>query len=115
MHQAAEARDNNWQPTGEVLRKMVDACGTNDLRDLVHASHRPQGPSAAAIPSSQMLTSVRPGGGMAGDGRGWKPQRDFGSDGQHPTPGVAAADRVAEAFAQRDREELAERLAKQQR
>jgi len=115
MHQAAERRANSWQPSGEVLRKMVDACGTADLRDLVHASHRPQGPSTGGIPSSQTLTGVHPGGGARippGGGTGWARQREWGADGQHPTPGVAQADRIAEAFAQRDRAELSERLGK---
>jgi hypothetical protein len=111
MHQAAEARANSWRPTGEVLRKMVDACGTNDLRDLVHASHAPRTPTMAGIPSSQTVSGVRASGrGLPQVTPGWQQERRFGDTGQHPVPGVAAADRLMDEQDRRDREELAQKL-----
>jgi hypothetical protein len=115
MHQARERAANSFQFRPEILREMQNACGTADLRDLVHASHRPQGPSTGGIPSSQQLTGMRPGGGARippGSGTGWARQRDFGADGQHPVPGVAAADRLMDEQDRRDRRELAQRLGK---
>jgi hypothetical protein len=117
MHQAAERRANSWQMSGEVLRRHVEACSTRDIQDLVSASHRPLGPSASAVPSSQQLTGIRTGGpaSVPGSGTGWARQREWGADGQHPVPGVAAADRLMDEADRRDRLELAQRLAKQQR
>jgi hypothetical protein len=116
VHQMRERAANSFQFRPEILREMERACGTEDLRDLVHASRRPQGPSAGGIPSSQTLTSVRPGGGARvppGDGTGWAHQRDLGADGQHPVPGIAQADRLMDEQDRRDRAELAQRLAAQ--
>jgi len=106
MHQARERAANNFQFSPGVLKEMVAACGDADLKDLVHASHRPLGPSASAIPSSQQLSGIRTGGGPAnvpGSGTGWARQREWGADGQHPVPGVAAADRLMDAQDRRDR------------
>jgi hypothetical protein len=107
MHAAAEARANQFGTVSpEKRREMERACSTEDLRDLVHASHRPQGPSAGGIPSSQTLTGVHPGGGASippGGGTGWARQREWGADGQHPVPGVAAADRLMDEQDRRDR------------
>jgi len=102
MHQARECAANNFRFSPEIQREMNKACGTADLQDLVHASRRPQGPSVEAIPSSQTLISGRRGG-MAGDGTGWKPQRDWGANGQHPTPDIRNVDAVAEGFARREK------------
>jgi hypothetical protein len=106
VHQMRERAANNFQFSPQVLGPMVKACGTDDLRDLVHASHRPQGPSAGGIPSSQTLGGIHPGGGASispGSGTGWVKQREWGADGQHPVPGVAAADRLMDEADRRDR------------
>jgi hypothetical protein len=110
MHALAERRANNYVTLSpERRREMARACSTADLQDLVHASHRPQGPSAGGIPSSQQLTGVRAGGGAAvsGNGTGWREAAPL-----RPPPGTAMADRIVDEFDRRDRAELAERLAK---
>jgi hypothetical protein len=105
MHAAAEARANQFVTLSpERRREMEKACGTDDLRDLVHASHAPRGPSAEGIvPGSQLLTSVRAGGGS-----GWQREIPLG-----PQPGHRYIDRIADEFDRRDRVELAQRLAAQ--
>jgi hypothetical protein len=113
IHQARERAANSFQFSPSVLKEMVTACGTADLRDLVHASHAPHTPTMAGIPSSQTVSGVHPGGGARippGGGTGWVKQREWGADGQHPVPGVAQADRLMNEADRRDRKELAQRL-----
>jgi hypothetical protein len=113
MHQARERAANNFQFSPSVLREMVAACGTADLRDIVHASHAPQGPSAGGIPSSSTITSVHPGGGAniaPGGGTGWRDASPLG-----PQPGINHVDRLIDEQDRRDRVELAQRLAAQQK
>jgi hypothetical protein len=101
VHQARERRANSFRFSPAVQREMNAACGTNDLKDLVQASHRPQGPSSqGVIPSSQTLTGVRgPGRGFpAGDGAGWREATPLSNP-----PGVAQADRLMDAQDARDR------------
>jgi hypothetical protein len=104
VHQARERAANQFRFAPDIQRAMNAACGTNDLRDLVHASHRPQGPSAEAIPSSQTLTGVHaPGRGLGMNG--WRDATPLG-----PQPGINHVDRVAAEFERRDRAELAKKL-----
>jgi hypothetical protein len=101
MHQAAERRANSFQFRPEILREMQKACGDADLADLVHASHAPQGPSGqGVVPSTQMLTGVRPGGGS-----GWAREVPLG-----PQPGIRYVDAQIDA---QDRRDKAERIARQ--
>jgi hypothetical protein len=87
---------------------MREACAggvrDEDARDLVRASHRPNGPSSAgAIPSSQMVTCVRPGGGPArvpGGGTGWLDPVPIS-----PPPGIALVDALCIADDMRQRAE----------
>jgi len=78
VHQMRERAANNFQFRPEILREMTRACGDDDLRDLVAASHRPQGPSQGGVPSSSMISNVHPGGGMAGNGTGWRTAAPLG-------------------------------------
>jgi hypothetical protein len=109
VHQMRERAANNFQFRPEILREMEKACGTEDLRDLVHASHRPQGPSQGGIPGSSMITGVHPGGGASvpGGGTGWRTAAPLG-----PPPGINYVDRLVDEQDRRDREELAQRLGK---
>jgi hypothetical protein len=110
MHQAAERRANAFVTLSpERRREMERACSTEDLRDLVHASRRPQGPSIGGIPSSQTLSGVHPGGGASvpGGGTGWREAAPL-----RPPPGINYVDRLVDEQDRRDREELAQRLGK---
>jgi hypothetical protein len=100
VHQMRERAANAFQFRPEILREMQKACGTTDLRDLVHASHRPQGPSAGGIPSSQQLSGVHPGGGasISPGGTGWRDASPLG-----PPPGIRYVDAQLDAQDARDR------------
>jgi len=82
------------------------------MRDIATRDNRaPVGPSfEGAVPSSQFVTSVRPGGG-ANTG-GWQIERRFGEDGRHPTAHVAACDRLMDEQDRRDKAELKQKLAR---
>ena len=113
IHQMRERAANSFRFRPEIQAEMDRAWSPEDCRDINHASHAPQGPSQAGVPSSIQVTTVHPGGGSAsvpGGGTGWARQREWGSDGAHPVPGVAAADRLMDERDRRDRRELAERL-----
>jgi hypothetical protein len=113
MHQAAERRANAFVTLSpERRREMERACSTEDLRDLVHASRRPSGPSIGGIPSSQQLSGIHPGGGARfppGGGTGWRTAAPLG-----PPPGINYVDRLVDEQDKRDRAELVQKVAKQQ-
>lgn len=89
---------------------MVDAiknCGTDFIQDIVRDNRAPTGPSSQGIiPSSQVVSNVRVGGGAGppGGGTGWMKETPLG-----PPPGVAQADRLMDAQDRRDRAELIQR------
>jgi hypothetical protein len=89
-----------------LVRDTVGGVTDADARDIVRASHRPQSPGSA-IPSSQQLTGVHPGGGSASGGTGWVAPTPL-----RPPPGVAQADRLMDAQDAKDRAELIERDAR---
>ena len=98
MHQLREQNANAVPPwmrdavAGGVTDADAQGIGRRDCR-------APTGPSSGgAIPSSQQISAVR--------GTGWRNVPDFGADGQHPTPGVAAADRLMDAQDAIDRQKL---------
>jgi hypothetical protein len=82
-----------------------------DARADVRAFGFATGGPAPAIPEDRSKQVSRPN--SPGDGSGWRSDVPFGHNNQHPTPGVAAADRIADAFAARDRAELKQKLAPQ--
>jgi len=103
MHQMREGRASVIPPW--LVRDTVGGVTDADARDIFHASHRPQSPGSA-IPSSQQLTGVHPGGAPGG-GTGWVAPMPL-----RPPPGVAQADRLMDAQDAKDRAELIEREAK---
>jgi hypothetical protein len=105
MHQARERAANSFQFSPAVLKEMNAACGTADLRDLVHASHAPRGPSQAGVPSSSTITGVHPGGGARGTG--WVDAAPLG-----PPPGLRYVDAQLDAQDNRDH---AQRIAEEAR
>jgi hypothetical protein len=94
MHQMRErqaSRVPSW-----LVRDTVGGVSDVDAQDLVHASHRPQGPSSqGAIPSSQQVTNVRAGGGT-----GWAREIPLG-----PPPGIPMVDAIMIADDVRQRAE----------
>jgi hypothetical protein len=95
--------------TPAQIREMDAACDPATARDLwQHGTV--QSPSGAG--TSGRVAGVHPhggaSGGAAGDGRGWAIQREWGDSGQHPTPGIAQADRLMDAQDARDRAALIE-------
>jgi hypothetical protein len=116
--------DPNWRPVNpldrlsmprSVMQEMANAVPDGVVRDIVAKGTIP-GPSGAG--ASGDITRAHPGGGAAnvpGSGTGWQNERPFvrADFPAHPTPGVAAADRIMDAADKADRVELAQRLAAQ--
>jgi hypothetical protein len=106
MHEMRERRMSMATPPS-VIRdfavlddRLVKEIALKDAR-------APTGPSSqGAIPSSQQVTGVRPGG-IPGGGTGWQAPIPLS-----PPPGVAQADRLMDAQDAKDRAELIEREAK---
>jgi hypothetical protein len=100
-----QARANIHPSTlNEMTRVGYDARG--DLRAYSFA-HSP------CSPLPQADQPKRPARVDVIGGTGWQNQREFGADGQHPTPGVAACDRLMDEQDRKDKVELAERMAKE--
>jgi hypothetical protein len=109
LHQARERAANAFRFRPDIQRAMNAACGTADLQDLVHAGRAPKGPSSeGVIPSSQTLTGGHYlGRGLPQPTPGWREATPLSNP-----PGIAQADKIADEFARRDREELAQKLGK---
>jgi hypothetical protein len=89
-----------------VLAEMEAACPTDVLKDIVRRGVIP-GPSTAGAGGT--VSSVRINPGLPGTvNNGWRNSMPIG-----PPPGVALCDAMMDAQDQRDRVELAERIAKQ--
>jgi hypothetical protein len=93
-----------------ALRDMERVGSYNVMEDIAAARFTTGGP-APAIPEdrSKQIQRANP----PGDGSGWRADGPFGHNNQHPTPGVAQSDRIADAFAAQDRAELQQKLAPQ--
>jgi hypothetical protein len=106
-----------WDPTAgmsmprSTMQEMVRVIPDGMIQGIVHDNRAPTGRPGVIPQHVQPAASVR-GPGPAGDGTGWRTVREYGADGQHPTPGIAHADRIADEFARRDREELKQKLGK---
>ena len=110
MHALSEARMSraaNFSP--EDLRAMEAACPTTAVKDIA-AKGTVQPPSMAG--ACGQVTSVQRSPGLHGT-TGWAPQVPFTRNDLHPTPGVAAADRLMDQADIEDRVELAKRIAEQ--
>jgi hypothetical protein len=104
VHQMRERAANSFRFSPEIQRAMNAACSDDDLRDIarhgtvqsqsqVGAPHTFKGGSTVVVPPSATP--------------GWREASPLG-----PPPGTRDVDRIAEEFARRDREELAQRLGK---
>jgi len=104
---AERAARANIHPS--TLNEMARVASYNVMEDLGAArfAHSPSG----IIPEDRSKQQVP--GNVRGNGTGWRTDVPFGHDGQHPTPGVAQADRIADAFAAKDRAELMAKAAPQ--
>jgi hypothetical protein len=98
VHQMRERAANSFRFSPQIQRAMNAAWSDADLHDI--ARH-------GTVQSQSQVGPPQVGEGVRrnppGDGTGWKPQRDFGADGQHPTPGVRQLDEVAKGFDRRER------------
>jgi len=105
MRAAEDARFLHHPHSPEQMRRYNAAWSANDCADINRASRAPKTPSGLdAQPSSVSITGGHwLGRGIPGDGFGWKPQRDWGADGKHPTPHVDAVDRVALGIAAQEK------------
>jgi hypothetical protein len=107
VHQMRERAANSFRFSPEVLKGMKAACSDADLHDI--ARH-------GAVQSQSQIGDKGVGSSvgerrMAGDGRGWRESAEL-----RPPPGVgpnSQAERIADEFARRDREDLATRLGQQ--
>jgi hypothetical protein len=88
---------------------MAKSCSTSDIRDIAAHGTR-QSPSMAGV--SGQVTSVHGSPGLHGT-TGWAPEIPFVRNDQHPTPGVAASDRLLDHADALDRLALAKRVAEQ--
>ena len=111
MHQLAERRASHaYTPSREELAAYEQACPPAACRDIV-SKGTVQPPSMAG--AAGQITAVSRSPGLHGT-TGWAPQVPFTRNDLHPTPGVAAADRLMDQADAQDRIELAKRIAEQQ-
>jgi hypothetical protein len=100
----------NMSMPRSTLLEMAAAIPDATIKGIVRDNRAPTG-RPGVIPGSQQVSSARHGGTNApGDGTGWAREVPLG-----PQPGINHVDRLIDEQDRRDRVELAERLAKQQR
>jgi hypothetical protein len=105
MNEAERQARANIDP--ETLKDMERAAPTNLMRDIAMRDNRaPTGPSSAGIiPTSQELSRISAGAGLAGSNTtGWCKPTPLG-----PQPGINHVDRLVDAQDRRDRLELIQR------
>jgi hypothetical protein len=90
-------------------RELAGGVTDADAKDLVRASHRPQGPSTQSLQDMRDVP-VR----VPVNTTGWQADHPLVRDDfpAHPTPGVAAADRIMDAQDRRDYEERIDQEAR---